>query len=41
MMFIYYIEDMFRLQQWAIFRSQDIYLRILYSVIHKMGYNKL
>jgi len=32
---------MFRPFKWAIFRSQDIYLRTLNSLNHKIGYTKL
>ena len=39
--FYYYTDNTFQPWQWAIFRSQDIYLRILYSVIYKRRYNKL
>ena len=31
-------DDMFRPLHWTIFRSQDIYLRRLYIVNHKIGY---
>jgi len=34
-----YADDMFQPLQWATFRSQDIYLSILYSVNHKIGYS--
>ena len=40
-LFFIYADDMFRPVQWAIFRSQYVYLRILYSVNHKIGYTKL
>ena len=40
-LFVIYTDDIFLPLQWAIFRSQNIYLRILYSVNHKVGYVKL